>query len=79
MTAICNAAASTAAADAAAAATAGVDGKYLERMPLFRGLGTEVIAETCKCVTDLKLSRDQVCLKNAIFVVVATHGNLSAS
>jgi hypothetical protein len=60
--------------NAAAAATAGVDGKYLERMPLFRGLGTEVIAET-----DLKLFRDQVCLKNAIFVVVATHGNLSAS
>ena len=47
----------------ATAAVAVSDGKYLERMPLFRGLGTEVIAETCKCVMDLKLSRDQVCLE----------------
>ena len=51
----------------ATAADAVSDGKYLERMPLFKGLGTEVIAEICKCVRDLKLCRDQVCLE-PIFV-----------
>ena len=67
MTGICN------------AGDVAVDGKYIERMPLFRGLGTEVIAETCKCVTDLKMPRDQVRHENVIFVVVATRGHLSAS
>ena len=42
-------------------------GKYIERMPLFRCLGTEVVAETCKCVMDLCLSRDQVVYQEGKF------------
>jgi CRP-like cAMP-binding protein len=36
-------------------------------MPLFRGLGTEVITETCKSVMDLKLSRDQIVYQEGRF------------
>jgi tetratricopeptide (TPR) repeat protein len=35
-------------------------GKYIERIPLFRHLGKEVIAETCKWVKDVSLAREQV-------------------
>ena len=35
-------------------------GKFLERMPMFRGLGKEVMHEVCKCVVDLCLAREQL-------------------
>lgn len=35
-------------------------GKYIERMPIFRHLGQEVIAETCRWVRDVSLSREQI-------------------
>ena len=40
-------------------------GKYIERIPIFRHLGQEVIAETCKWVRNVSLPREQIVYQEA--------------